>query len=45
VTYAVNPTAELPFPLVYIPLWANLLTYCNNWDFAVDGSPTNKTFI
>jgi len=21
------------------------LTYCNNWDFAVDGSPTNKTFI
>lgn len=42
---AVKPTADDPLPDVYIDLGATLCEYCNNCDFAVDGSPTNNIFI
>ena len=45
VMYTVKPTAELPFPDVYIPRGANLWTNYRSCDFAVDGSPQSKTFI
>merc|ERR1719376_129824 len=42
---AVRPTALLPLPEVYMPRGASLKAYCNNWDFAVEGSPQSNVLI
>ena len=45
VIYAVKPTAEEPFPDVYILLDDIWFTNFKNWDLEVDGSPISKIFI
>lgn len=42
---AVNPAADVPLPDVYTDNGAALSANFNICDFAVDGSPNNRTFI
>ena len=44
-TYAVNPTADAPWPVVNTALCAVFSTYFRNWDFAVPGSPHIRTLM
>ena len=44
-TYAVNPTAEAPWPVVNTARCAVFSTYFRNCDFAVPGSPQSKMLI
>ena len=44
-TYAVNPTAEAPCPVVNTTRGPVFSTYLRNCDFAVPGSPQSKTLI
>ena len=44
-TYAVNPTADAPWPVVNTALWAAFSTYFRNWDLAVPGSPHRRILM
>lgn len=44
-TEAVNPAALLPLPEVYTAIGATFSTNLSNCDFAVPGSPNNKTLM
>ena len=44
-TYAVNPTADAPWPVVNTALWAAFSTYFRNWDLAVPGSPHRRMLM
>ena len=44
-TYAVKPTADAPWPVVYTTRGAVFSMYFKNCDFAVPGSPHARTLI